>query len=76
MKVGDLVQYIEGRRWSVPKGKTPLEVNCPADASSGLIIQEDFGENWQDDRFKIYWSATGKVGWWDAHRLEVVSEDR
>jgi len=84
MKVGDLVQYIEGRGWKVPKGKTPIEVNCPADASSGLIIQVGFGSICDDikdidggeNRFKIYWPSTGRIGWWDAHRLKVVNEDR
>ena len=70
MKLGDLVAYTEGGR---PEG-------C---AQMGLII--DGPREGLDDsnrspyawtQWEVYWMYCNRTGWWDEHRMEVISESR
>ena len=68
MKIGDLVRYT-----AVYPGFEHQ--------SLGIIIG---GPNWgrARDCWKIWWigqrndDGSAKIGWWDDHRLEVISEGR
>ena len=67
MKVGDLVEYIEGDTSDL----------------QGLIIggpKRDFLEHYNDNnpQWQVFWmhhsisGGSSKIGWWDEFRLEVI----
>jgi len=65
MKLGDLVEYIEidmGGAVTVT-GQEGLIVGGPRKQTHGL------GRRWE-----VFWIYCNKIGWWDEHRLEVISE--
>jgi len=71
VKVGDLVVYAEKGCQSDPVATL---------RRAGIIIS---GPVWpynhsQDgqNRWEVAWLHTGRTGWWDAWRLEVISESR
>ena len=71
MKIGDLVVYSEGE---VEFGDQQLRDR----REKGIIIA---GPVWPYDhcnngvnRWEIVWMDSGKTGWWDEFRLEVISE--
>ena len=68
MKVGDLVNYFEGRT---------------SERIQGLIVdgpKRDFLEHYGDNpQWEVFWmdqrndDGSIKIGWWDEFRLEVIS---
>ena len=71
MKIGDLVVYSEGQMTSWRRGSR---------RENGIIIA---GPVWPYNhsnngvsQWEIVWTDSGKTGWWDEFRLEVISESR
>jgi len=58
-EVGDLVRY---------RGEGVVE----KDASLGLVLGIARATLSSPSRYKIWWMAQNKTGWWDSHRLEKV----
>jgi len=64
MKVGDLVR-IRSTVFFTPSAQTS--------AVLGLIMEVARHPQVNSvARYKIWWTAQNKTGWWDAHRLEKV----
>ena len=68
MKVGDLVKIRSGG-WRVTG-----EYGAPPDALGLVMEVARHPQVGAVARYKIWWTAQNKTGWWDAHRLEAISE--
>jgi len=72
MKVGDLVVYAEGQGrhdgYLRDRGEKGIIIAGPVWPYS----HSNNGVN----RWEIVWMDSGKTGWWDEFRLEVISESR
>jgi len=60
MKVGDLVRFRSA--WPGGHGAGPL----------GIITLAALATLSSPARYKIWWMAQNKTGWWDSHKLERV----
>ena len=70
MKIGDLVVYSEGH---APPQLRSLRENVIIIA--GPVWPYRHGNNGVN-RWEIVWMDSGKTGWWDEFRLELISESR
>ena len=70
MKIGDLVAYSEGQ--APPQLRSRRENGI---IIAGPVWPYSHGNNGVN-RWEIVWMDSGKTGWWDEFRLEVISESR